>query len=265
MAIDGTKILESDFAIDIQNQIFDLYDKKKSEIEIEKFIISEKQKINNSIDYEIFITTCCLSLWKIGLLKSENINELKKIIEKGADNFWLENFDNQILEKRNNELKSLLNKISKTNLKIRKRKKYNKIDNKLFIKGDVISVNFGDTFGCLIFEKFYQHKEDAYYSFVPTNYRQNYEPTIDELLISEIPITKTKNGKIGVRKLDIYFDTIKYLNNNSKKIGTLKIDKEQENLGFGRQVRIENIDDLRNEIDDILLGNKTEIYNSYTI
>ena len=265
MAIDGLKILESDFAIDIQNEIYDLYDKNKSEKEIAEFVKTEKTKIDNSLDYEIFISSSCLTLWEIGQIQDENISYLKNIIQKGADNFWVDNFDKKNLDKRNAELQKLLEKVSIPKIKIRKRKKYNKIENKIFCKGDVLSINFGNTFGCLIFENFYQNKEDAYYCFVPTNYRQNAEPNIDELLLSEIPISKTKDGKIGIRKLEVYYDTIETLNNNFIKIGMLHIDKEQENLGFGRQVRLENIDELKKEIDNILEGNKTEIYNSYTI
>lgn len=264
MAIEGLKILESDFAIDIQNEIFDLYDKNKSEEEIAKFVNSEKSKIDNSLDYEIFITSSCLTLWEIGQLQNENISDLKNIIEKGADSFWLNNFDKKTLDKRNNELQKLLEKLSIPKTKIRTQKKYSKIENKLYTKGNVLSVNFGSTFGCLIFENFYQNGEDAYYCFVPTNYRQNAEPTIDDLLLAEIPITKSKEGKIGIRKLEIYFDTIETLNKNFIKIGTLHIDSQQENLGFGRQVRVENIESLKDEIDNILEGNKTEIYTSYT-
>lgn len=264
MAIDGLKILESDFAIDIQNEIFDLYDKNKSEKEITTFLNSEKLKLNNSLDYEIFISSSCLTLWEIGQLNDIWLSELKNLVDTGADKFWLENFDKKNLEKRNKELQKLLEKISKPKTKIRTPKKFNKIENNLFKKGDVLLVNFGSTFGCMIFENFCQNKEDAYYCFVPTTYRQNTIPAIDELLISEIPVTKTKDGKIGIRKLEIYFDTIELLNNSFQKIGTLKIDKEQEELGFGRQVSVENIEKLRNYIDDILLGNKTEIYNSYS-
>jgi hypothetical protein len=263
MAIDGVKILESDFAIDIQNEIFDLYDKNKSDGEIMEFLNSLKLKIDNSLDFEIFISSSCLTLWEIGLLKDENLTELKRIIDKGADSFWLENFDKKNLENRNKELQKLLEKLSNPKSKIRARKKFHKLENTLFAKGDVLSVNFGNEYGCLIFENFYQYREDAYYCFVPTTYRQNTEPNIDELLIAEIPITKTKDGKIGIRKLEIYYDTIELLNRNFKKTGTLNIDKEQEQLGFGRQVSIENIEKLKASIDDILLGNKTEVYNSY--
>lgn len=265
MAIDGLKILESDFAIDIQNEIFDLYDQNKSEKEIAEFIKTEKLKIENSLDYEIFITSSCLTLWEIGQLQSENISDLKDLIAKGADKFWLDNFDKQTLDKRNTEIQKLLEKISIIKTKKRTKRKYSIIENKIFVKGDVLSVNFGNTFGCLIFEHFYQNKEDAYYCFVPTNYRQNTEPKIDDLLIAEIPITKTKDGKIGIRKLEIYYDTIETLKKYFLKIGTLHIDSEQECLGFGRQVSIESIDNLKQEIDDILEGYKTEIYNSYTI
>jgi hypothetical protein len=45
MAIDGIKILESDFGIDIHNEILDLYDTQKSEQEIN--ILEWKQKYTN--------------------------------------------------------------------------------------------------------------------------------------------------------------------------------------------------------------------------
>jgi hypothetical protein len=265
MAIDGLKILESDFGIDIQNEILDLYDTQKSEQEIKLHLKSEWQKLTEPLDIEIFITSGCLTLWEIGMLDDDFLMQLKTLVEKGADKFWLVNFDSITLENRNSVLRQLLIKVKEPNTKIRKRKAYKGLLNNLFTKGEVLVILIDSLYHCIIFEDFYQHKSEAYYSFVATTYNKSDISTIDELLVEEIPVIKTKSGELGVRKLDIYYKDIEKFKSDFVKIGIIKLNQHAESLGFARQVSIDNISGLKDQIEDILLGNKAELYEFYSI
>jgi hypothetical protein len=265
MALDGFKILESDLGIDTQNAIFDLYDKKKSEQEIISFLHSERDKISDAVDVEIFISASCLSLWQIGICDNILYNELESIVQNGANIFWQESFDRENFEKRSAELKNLLIKVRKPNNKVRPIKDYKQIENTLFSKGDVLALNFGENYGCVIFEDFYQYRKDAYYSFVVTTYKQKQIPTIDEILLEEIPITKTKTGETGIRKLSVLYSDIAKMKSCFIKIGSAIIDCEAENLGFSQQICVENISELENKIENILEGHKIEFYVCYTV
>lgn len=154
MAIDGINILESDFGIDIQNEIFDLYDQGETESEIRTYLWSEFQKITDSLDVEIFITSGCLALWQIGMLDDDFLKQLEAIDKNGADKFWLDHFDLQTFEKRNVVIHQLFIKVSTTNGKVRKQKKYQKQLNLLFTKGEVFAIDLGDYYNCFIFEDF---------------------------------------------------------------------------------------------------------------
>lgn len=264
MAIDGVKILDSDFGNDIQIEILDLYDKQKSEQEIKSHLKMELQKLTEPLDIEIFMSACCLTLWEIGMLDNNFLEQLETIVNNGADKFWLDNFDSKNYEKRNTALRQLLTKVREPNKKIRNPRKYKNLQNNLFSKGEVLALNIDGEYSCIIFESFYQNRNDAYYSFVTTTYNKREKPTIDELLMEEIPVTKTKTGEIGVRKLDIYYKDIEKLKSDFIQIGTAQLDPNAEISGFSRQVSTDSLTDLKEKIEDILQGQKTEFYNYYS-
>ena len=266
MAIDGTDILESDLSIDVQNEILDRYDSGQPADEIRSYLKNELDNLSSSLDLEIYISTTCLTLWKIGLLDDYFVNRLKTIVDNGADMAWAE-IDKIAISKRNIALQKLLKKVSVPILKVRKPKKYKTLINRLFTKGEVIAFQIDNKYRCFIFEDFYQYREDAYYAFVPTTYNDYLKPSIDTILIEEVPVTKTNAmGSFGVRKLSLYYTDVEKLKDNFISIGHLSLDLEIEQLGFNRQITsVNGLSELEHQINDILEGNKIELYACYEL
>ena len=226
MAIDGINILESDLSIDVQNEILDRYDLGQSADEIKSYLKNELQNLSSSLDFEIYISTACLTLWKIGLLDDYFIKQLEIIVENGADKTWAE-IDKTAISQRNIALQKLLKKVSTPIFKVRKPQKHKTIVNSLFTKGEVIAFQIDNKYRCLIFEEFYQYRIDAYYAFVPTTYNDCLKPTIDTILTEEVPVTKNNAmGSFGVRKLSLYYTDIEKLKGHFISIGHLNIDLE---------------------------------------
>ena len=266
MAIDGTDILESDLSIDVQNEILDRYDSGQQADEIRSYLKNELDNLSSSLDLEIYISTTCLTLWKIGLLDDYFVNRLKTIVDNGADMAWAE-IDKIAISKRNIALQKLLKKVSVPILKVRKPKKYKTLINRLFTKGEVIAFQIDNKYRCFIFEDFYQYRKDAYYAFVPTTYNDYLKPSIDTILIEEVPVTKTNAmGSFGVRKLSLYYTDVEKLKDNFISIGHLSLDLEIEQLGFNRQITsVNGLSELEHQINDILEGNKIELYACYEL
>lgn len=266
MAIDGTNILESDLSIDVQNEILDRYDIGQSADEIKSYLKNELQNLSSSLDFEIYISTACLTLWKIGLLDDYFVKQLETIVENGADRTWAE-IDKTTISQRNIALQKLLKKVSTPILKVRKPKKHKTLVNSLFTKGEVIAFQIDNKYRCFIFEDFYQYRKDAYYAFVPTTYNDYLKPTIDTILIEEVPVTKANAmGLFGVRKLSLYYTDIEKLKDNFISIGHLSIDLEINQLGFNRQITsVNGLGELEHQINDILEGNKIELYACYEL
>lgn len=73
-------------------------------------------------------------------------------------------------------------------------------------------------------------------------------------------------GSFGVRKLSLYYTDIEKLKDNFISIGHLSIDLEIKQLGFNRQITsVNNLDELEYQINDILEGNKIELYACYEL
>lgn len=265
MAFDGVKILESDYAIDIQNEIFDLYNDGKSENEIQSYLHQELKSLERSIDIEVFVSASALSLWKIGINDEIIANELKSIVSKGADVFWQENFDEKTVVNRGRELQKLVDKIAKPTQRKRKQQQVKKQLTFPFEQGDVLCVKFDGEYGCMVYEGIEQFKTEAYIVFIPINYHQNAKPSIDDLLVEEVPMTKSNQSEMGVRTLGIYYPDIEKLKPDFEKIGMLKINDCFIKNGFKRRKSLNTINELNNEIKDILKGEKTDVYNVYSL
>lgn len=259
MAIDGVGIIDSDYAHDIYNLIMEMYHNEESiehiRDEINKFTYADSE-----MEYEIFTTVCALAMWEIGELTDEELQDVKDLVMKGASRLWNDVYpDTQKARQRN--LNKLIKKIEQPNMRIKKRKKYKKLANTLFSKGDVLAINIENQYRCLIFEKFYQYRNDAYYSFVVTTYNSSIQPTIDTILLEEIPVTKrTTTGHCGVRTLDIYYKFIEEYKSNFVKCSTICIDPQAESLGFASQISgLNDLQDMEKAMNDILLGEKVEL------
>ncbi len=103
MAIDGVKIIDSDTACDIYNYVTESYkDGLSSDKIIEKILADEKDYCIDDFYSEIYWTALAYSLWKIGHLPGDIKKKALEIIEKGANELWLE-----IDEKAKNKGKSV--------------------------------------------------------------------------------------------------------------------------------------------------------------
>jgi hypothetical protein len=101
MAIDGVKILDSDMAYDIYNEFMDLYDANVKIDEIKNKISQWRNACSDALDLEIFLTVYAQSLWEIGELDKNLIDEIEEIVNNEADLLlWKEeNTFNQPIDK----------------------------------------------------------------------------------------------------------------------------------------------------------------------
>ncbi|MBT9778385.1 hypothetical protein GPL15_17955 [Clostridium sp. MCC353] len=260
MAIDGIGILDSDLAYDVYNHIMEMYHNGES-IEQIGIKIKEFNSSSDEMDGEIFTAACALAMWEIGGLTNEQMQAVRDIISKGASSIW-KDISPDAQKQRQRVLSQLLQKIEQPNQKIKKRKKYKKISNVLFSRGEILAVHVNNRYRCVIFERFYQHRNDGYYSFVVTTYNSGDEPSAETVLYEEIPVTKKVNGgEYGIRTLDIDYKFIEEHKSAFLKAGIVSIDPQSINSGFCRQVSgFNDLQDMEWEMDDILLGEKAELF-----
>jgi hypothetical protein len=84
MATDGTKIIDGDTAHDTYWGIMDLYD---SGAEIQMILNEfplEQPEYFDDFDNEIYVTSCGLAYWELGVMTSERIEFIKEVINKDA-------------------------------------------------------------------------------------------------------------------------------------------------------------------------------------
>jgi hypothetical protein len=111
MAIDGTKIIDSDTAHDIYNEFVDLYDAGVDVVEIKNKIEMWRNDVFDEAEFEIFITTYALALWETGNLSEEISHEARKTIAVGAGvKMWLEESGEVDAKRREKELEKFLKK-----------------------------------------------------------------------------------------------------------------------------------------------------------
>jgi len=198
MATDGIKIIDGDLARDTYNQIMDLYDSDSSVETIKKEIpfIKDDYGLDTDFYHEIFVTTYALAFWEIGELTDEIFEEVKKAIDlKAGVKVWTEECDENEGKKRQKELDKLLKKISNTNQKIRKRKKYRIIKNFYFRPDDVLTFKLSDNnYYAVICVKITQQRGQCTYDLVATTYKGKNKPTIDNLKVCFIAGRKIGSG-----------------------------------------------------------------------
>ncbi|NMM50823.1 hypothetical protein [Marinigracilibium pacificum] len=84
MATDGTKIIDGDTAHDTYWGIMDLYDSgAEMQMIINEFPL-EQPEYFDEFDNEIYVTSCGLAYWELGLMTPERIDYIKEIISKDA-------------------------------------------------------------------------------------------------------------------------------------------------------------------------------------
>ena len=187
MAIDGTKIIDGDTAHDTYWGIMDLYD---SGAELQMILNEyplEQRKYFDDFENEIYVTSCGLAYWELGIMTSERIEFIKEIISKDACVKEWTSYSEKEGKSRRSVLKRYLNKIEKQNEKIRKRKKYRKITNFIFNENSVLAFQLSNgayaTTCCI---KIDQYRGSCNYWLVPITLKSNTKPGINEIIESEI-------------------------------------------------------------------------------
>lgn len=187
MAIDGTKIIDGDTAHDTYWGIMDLYD---SGAELQMILNEyplEQRKYFDDFENEIYVTSCGLAYWELGIMTSERIEFIKEIISKDACVKEWTSYSEKEGKSRRSVLKRYLNKIEKQNEKIRKRKKYRKITNFIFNENSVLAFQLSNgAYAATCCIKIDQYRGSCNYWLVPITLKSNTKPGINEILESEI-------------------------------------------------------------------------------
>lgn len=198
MAVDGTKIIDSDLARDTYEGIMDLYDSgaEIAAIEQEFPFVRTESGYDADFYHEIFVTSYALAFWEIGAMKKEILDEVTGVTELGAGaKVWREEGGETEAKKRQKELDRLLRKISAPNTKIRKRKKYRIIKNLFFQPDDVLAFRVSDgSYRAVICAKVTQHRGQCTYDLVATTYAGGSKPTIEGLAECSIAGHKIGSG-----------------------------------------------------------------------
>jgi hypothetical protein len=146
--------------------------------------------------HEIFVTSYALAIWEMGALTEDILAEVTAVIKVGAGvKVWMEEIDAKAGKARQKELDKLLNKISQPNLKIRARKKYRKITKFHFQADDLLTFKLKDNhYRAVICAIIHQHRGECNYMLVPTTYKSEVKPTVEDLFKYDISGTTIGSG-----------------------------------------------------------------------
>ncbi len=187
MATDGTKIIDGDTAHDTYWGIMDLYD-SSSELQM---ILSdfplEQPEYFDDFDNEIYVTSCGLAYWELGLMTPERIEYIKKIISTDACVEEWTSYSEKEGKSRKSVLKRYLTKIEKPNQKVRKRKKHRKISNFIFSENSVLTFKLSNgEYAVTCCVKIDQYRGSCNYWLVPITFKSTSKPKIEQIKESEI-------------------------------------------------------------------------------
>lgn len=230
MAIDGVKIIDSDSAYDIYNEIMDMYHYGET-IDAIKAKISgwEKEFCSNDIEKEIYFTTYALAMWEIGALEESLLNKVREIVTKWASAQW-NKIEKDAREKRQKELEKLLLKIEKSNEKIKKRKNYKRITDLIFQPNDVLVFQFNKSeYGATMLIKTFENRGKLYYQFIEIIWRMKKKPTIEDIISSQVFVRKGI-GFCNAKTIS-HKDLLK-CSNKFEKIENLEIRKEHQEVAI---------------------------------
>lgn len=196
MSTDGVKIIDGDTAYDTYYGIMDLYDSGASIEIIREKIPFNQPDYYDDFDYEVYTTAYALAVWEIGYITDDILQEVKKVIEKGACvSVWTEHHGEEAGKARQQELDEFWTKISAENKQVRERKVYDKITNLLFEQLDVLVFQLADKSYCAttLFH-INQYRGECMYEFGKILFKSNTLPTIDEISGSAIIGKKIPSG-----------------------------------------------------------------------
>jgi hypothetical protein len=201
MATDGVKIIDGDTAFDVYTIFMDSYDQGADGAELRKIYEQEKKQYSFSdFEYEIFVTVYALALWEIGELTPEILQEVERVIAKGAGvSDWTEQVDEKAGKARQKELSKLWSKINAPNPKPRKRKKYAKVKKLIFNPGDIVVFQFPDsTYGLTVVADVMQYRGECDYMLCRTTFNSAKKPTMENIAELHICGSLVPSGHNGI-------------------------------------------------------------------
>lgn len=210
MATDGVKIIDGDTAHETYWGIMDLYDSDADLNKIEHAFPLIQTDYVDDFDNEIYVTSCGLALWEIGLMTPDKLDYIQTIVDKGATvaEWSKENEKDGLARKR--ELEKYLKKINQNNTKVRHRKKYRKITNLYFHANDILTFKVDGKYKAVICLTVDQYRGNCEYKLALTTYSSSIKPTAAEFLEAEIlgvhigsgfPQSETILQQPGIEKL----------------------------------------------------------------
>jgi len=244
MAIDGVKIIDSDTACDIYNYVTESYkDGLSSDKIIEKILADEKDYCIDDFYSEIYWTALAYSLWKIGHLPGDIKKKALEIIEKGANELWIE-IDEKALKQRQKNLDKLAIQLETENPKPIKVPKSKIIRKPYFKTGDVLAIKFDDEYGVCFVSSVDEGPRKLEYNLACTRLLQKEKPSIVDFLSSKIACGKQDTSYC--LKTDCWFNhkDLGQLIDRFEKIGRVEL----EDYVLGTLSPASTLDDIHNQI-----------------
>lgn len=195
MATDGTKIIDGDRSHDTYWGIMDLYDSEASiDMITEEYPLIPKEFFDD-FDNEVYVTSCGLAYWEIGLMTPDKLSYINEVISKNACvKEWTELSEKEG-KSRERVLKNFIKKISADNTKVRKPKKYRKISNFAFNENEILVFKVKDnSFRVLVCLKIDQYRGNCNYWFVPITYQNSTKPELESILKHNVLGRKIGSG-----------------------------------------------------------------------
>ena len=244
MAIDGVKIIDSDTACDIYNYVTESYkDGLSADKIIEKILADEKDYCIDDFYSEIYWTALAYSLWKIGHLPGDIKKKALEIIEKGANELWIE-IDEKALKQRQKCLDKLAIQLETENPKPIKVLKLKAARKPYFKTGDVLAIKFDDEYGICFISSVDEGPRRLEYNLACTRLLQKEKPSIDDFLRSKFACGKQNTSYC--LKTDCWFNhkDLGQLIDRFEKIGRVEL----EDYVLGTLSPASTLDDIYNQI-----------------
>jgi hypothetical protein len=202
MATDGVKIIDGDTAHDTYWGIMDLYDNDADFELIKKEFPLIQNDYADNFDNEVYVTSCGLAYWELGILSTNDRQFINEVVDKGATIAEWTKENEKEGKARARELAKFLKKISKPNEKVKARKKYRKITNLYFQQGDILTFQLEDKkYRAVICTGVDQYRGVCNYLLTPTTYNAIQKPDFKCILNSEIlgRQISTSSDETGIR------------------------------------------------------------------
>jgi hypothetical protein len=193
MSTDGVNIIDGDTARDTYWAIMDLYDSGATRETIRTKMPFPQTDYHDDFDYEVYATAYALAIWETGFMTDDILQEIKRVIHKGACvKVWTDSYGPVFGKRRQKVLDKLWAKITTANTRIRTRKKYKSIKQLLFSINDVFSFQADDTnYYAIILLDVIQYRGQCDYRFGIIQYQDKRLPAMSDI----------ENGTIAGRKI----------------------------------------------------------------